>query len=69
MEDNNGQNKKVHLVHCMENILELPMFVVNQVGTKQHIITRYLTKINVFGGMVVKNVEKGFPKVSLVIGK
>ena len=45
------------------------MFVVNQVGSKKHIIMGYITKINVFGGMVVKTVEKRFPKVSLVIGK
>ena len=45
------------------------MFVVNQVGSRKHIIMGYITKINVFGGMVVKNVDKGFPKVSLVIGK
>ena len=49
---------------------ELMMFVVNQVGPSiRHVIMGYFTKINVFGGMVVKNVDKGFPKVSLVIGK
>ena len=63
-------NKKAHLAHCKANITELPMFVVNQVGSRKHIIMGYIMKINVFGGMqVVENVEKRFPKVSLVIGK
>ena len=48
---------------------ELMMFVVNQLGSSRHVIMGYFTKINVFGGMVVKNVDKAFPKVSLVIGK
>ena len=48
---------------------ELMMFAVNQVGPRRHIIMGYFTEINAFGGMVVKNVDKGFPKVSLVIGK
>ena len=45
------------------------MFVVNQVGPKRHIIMGYITINNVFGGMVVKNVEKRFPKAFLIIGK
>ena len=67
--EGNLDNKKAHLAHCKANITELPMFVVNQVGSRKHIIMGYITKINVFGGMVVKNVEKRFPEAFQVIGK
>ena len=67
--EGNLDNKRAHLAHCKANITELPMFVVNQVGSRKHIIMGYITINNVFGGMVVKNVEKRFPKAFLIIGK
>ena len=66
--EGNLDNKKAHLAHCRAIMTELLMFVVNQVGSRKHIIIGYITKINVFGGMV-EDVEKRFPKISLVIGK